>query len=82
MFSSFMNKEVVFIISSRNESVLEYRGLLCEESENTVKLKNATINVAMLNFQKNIFGGSIGDYYQNVEEIIINKNYIISCNKI
>ena len=80
MYNSFINKEVIIIVSSRTENVLEYCGLLCEETENTVKLRNATINIAMLNFQKNIFGSNIGGYQQNIDEIIINKQYIISCS--
>lgn len=80
MYSEFINKEVIVIVSSRAENVLEYIGLLCEENSNSIKLKNASINVGMLNFQKNIFGGNIGGYQQNIEEIIINKNYIISCS--
>ena len=81
MFKDLINNEVLIIVSSRAEFLLEYTGVLCEENENTLKLKNAEINQAMLNFQKNMFGSGIGNYKQNLEEVIINKNYVISCNK-
>lgn len=80
MYNSFINKEVTVIVASRADSILEYNGLLCEENEKTIKLKNVSINLAMLNFQKNLFGSNMGDYYENIEEMIINKDYIISCN--
>lgn len=80
MYNSFINKEVTVIVASRADSILEYNGLLCEENEKTIKLRNVSINLAMLNFQKNLFGSNMGDYYENIEEMIINKDYIISCN--
>lgn len=82
MFQDFINSEVLVIIATKSETVFEYIGVLTSEDENFIKLKNATINQAMLNFQKNIFGGEIGSYKDNIGEIIINKGYIISCNKI
>lgn len=35
----------------------------------------------VLNVQKNIFGIGMGVYKQNIEEVILNKNYIIACYK-
>lgn len=82
MFNDLINCEVVAIVSSRAEALLEYSGLLYEENEKYIKLKNVEVNFAMLNFQKSIFGGNINSYKQNIEEVILNKDYIISCNKV
>ena len=81
MFNDLINREVIVVVSSRTEFLLEYNGLLCEENENVIKLKNVDINQEMLNFQKNVFGSNMGIYKQNIDEVIINKNYVISCIK-
>ena len=46
----------------------------------TLKLKNVSVNLVMLNFQKNLFGSSYGSYKQNVDTVVLNKEYIISCS--
>lgn len=81
MYNSFINNEVVVLVSSRTDQMWEYTGLLSDVDENVLKLKNVEISQAMLNFQKNMFGASVGSYKQNVEEIIVNKKYIIACYK-
>lgn len=81
MFKDLINLEVEIIVSSRAETLLEYSGVLCEENDRFVKLKDVSINFAMLNFQKNIFGGNMNIYKQNIGEVILNKEYVISCNK-
>ena len=81
MFKELINNEVTVIVSSKTEMLLEYTGILSNEDETTIKLKNVYINIAMLNFQKNFFGSNMGSYKQNIDEVIINKRYIISCNK-
>ena len=80
MFKDMINFEVEIIVSSRAETLLEYTGILYEDDNSFIKLKDVTINYAMLNFQKNIFGGNISVYKENIEEVILNKDYIISCN--
>ena len=82
MFNSMINCQVEVIVSSHAETILEYIGILVEDDNNFIKLKNVTINYAMLNFQKSIFGGNINSYRNNIKEVILNKNYIISCNMI
>lgn len=81
MFNNFINCEVTVIVSSKSETLLEYNGILCDENETSIKLKNVSINFAMLNFQKSIFGSNINNYKEEIEEVILNKKYIISCNK-
>lgn len=81
MYSSLINNEVVVLIAPRTQSILECTGVLCDEDENALKLKNVELNQAMMNFQKNMFGTELGIYKQNLEEFIINKKYIIACYK-
>lgn len=81
MYKSLLNQEVEVIVSTRTEMVLEYNGIFVSEDVNTLVLKNVSITSAMLNFQKNMFGTGLGKYKENIDTVIINKNYIISCNK-
>ena len=82
MYKELVNKQVLVIVSSQTEMLLEYRGILVEDDEKNIKLKNTSINIAMPNFQKNFFGSNIGNYKKNISEVIVNKKYIISCSKI
>lgn len=81
MYSNYIGSKVVVIVSSRAEALWEYVGVLSDVDENFLKLKNAEINQMMLNFQKNMFGAGMGSYQKNIDEVILNKNYIISCYK-
>ena len=81
MYTDLINNKVVVIVSARTEALWEYTGILCEEDENSIKLKDAEITQAMLNVQKNMFGAGMAAYKQNIDEIILNKNYIVSCYK-
>ena len=80
MYKELVNKQVLVIVTSQTEMLLEFRGILVEENEQNLKLKNTSINIAMLNFQKNFFGSNIGNYKKNISEIVINKRYVISCS--
>ncbi|MBQ7136503.1 MAG: hypothetical protein IJO43_00820 [Bacilli bacterium] len=81
MYNNYIGSEVVVIVSSRAEALWEYIGVLSEVDDNFLKLKSVEINQMMLNFQKNMFGAGMGAYENNIDEVIINKNYIISCYK-
>lgn len=81
MYNEYVNSEVVVIVSSRAEALWEYSGVLSDIDENFLKLKNVEINQMMLTFQKNMFGSALGSYQKNIDEVILNKNYIISCYK-
>ena len=81
MYTDLIGERVTIVVSSRGENLLEYIGTLSSESDNTVELKNVDISYLMLNFQKGIFGGNINKYKENLEKVIINKRYIISCDK-
>lgn len=81
MYEDYLNCEVVIIISARTDTLWEYTGTLCDIDATTIKLKNVEITQAMLNVSKNMFGTGIGAYKKDIDEIILNKNYIISCHK-
>jgi len=81
MFKELINENVTVIVSGKGDTILEYNGLLVREEDNIIKLTNASISHMIPNFQKGIFGGDINKYKENIEEVIINKRYIISCNK-
>ena len=81
MYSSLIGEVVTVVVSSRSDNLLEYVGTLKSESEQAIELVNVDISYLMLNFQKGIFGGNISKYKDNLEKVIINKRYIVSCNK-
>lgn len=81
MYKSLVGEKVTVIISSRGDHLLEYIGTLSSESDDTLELTNVNIQYLMLNFQKGMFGGNMNVYKTNVDKVIINKRYIISCNK-
>ena len=81
MFNSFIGENVSVVISSRGDTLLEYVGKLISETDDAIELNNVDISYLMLNFQKGLFGGGISRYKQNVSKVVINKKYIISCDK-
>lgn len=81
MFEDLLNNQVEIITTTRGQNVFEYKGMLIKENNETVTLKNVSINYAITDFQKNVFGGNITTYKQNIEKVILNKKYIISCNQ-
>ena len=81
LYKSLIGENVTVVVSSRGENLLEYIGTLSSENVDTIELNNVSISYLMLNFQKGIFGGNINKYKENVEKVVINKRYIISCDK-
>lgn len=81
MYKSLVGEKVTIVVSSRGDNLLEYIGTLSSESDDVLELHNVDISYLMLNFQKGIFGGNINKYKENLEKVIINKRYIISCDK-
>ena len=79
MFKDLIGKDVLVLVATRGEMVLEYTGVLISEGENTLKLENVSISTAILSFQRNMFG-NINSYKDNISEIIVNKEYVVSCN--
>lgn len=81
MYKSLIGEKVTVIISSRGDHLLEYIGTLSSESDDSLELANVNIQYLMLNFQKGMFGGNMNVYKTNVNKVVINKRYVISCNK-
>ena len=81
MYKSLIGEKVTIVVSSRGDNLLEYVGTLASENEAAVELKNVNISYLMLKFQKGIFGDGLCKYKDDVDHVIINKRYIISCNK-
>ena len=80
MYKDLIGERVTVVVASRGDNVLEYSGVLAKETEYSIEMTNTDIAYLMLNFQKGIFGGSISKYKENLDRVIINKRYIISCN--
>jgi hypothetical protein len=81
MFKSMIGEKITVIVSSRGDNLLEYIGTLSNEFDNTIELKNVDISYLMLHFQKGIFGNDMYKYKESLNNVIINKRYIISCHK-
>lgn len=82
MYKEYENCIVNVIVSSHGESMLEYTGILISEYDNTIQLRDATITRVMQSLQKSIFGSEVMTYKRNISVVSINKNYVISCNKV
>ncbi len=80
MYNELIGKRVNVIISSRADNLLEYTGTLVSENNEIIELSNVNISYLILNIQKGIFGDNINKYKENVNKVIVNKKYIISCN--
>ncbi len=81
MFNTLIGEKVTIVVSSRGDNLLEYIGTIISEEEESIIMSNVDIQYLMLNFQKGIFGGNMNKYKENLDKVIINKRYIISCNK-
>ena len=81
MYKSLVGSKVTVVVSSRGDNLLEYIGTLASENEEAIELRDADISYLMLNFQKGIFGNNMCKYKENVSSVVINKRYIISCDR-
>ena len=74
--------EPVFVLATaRTGNILEYYGVLDAEDKDSVTLKDVTINFGAPNYQTKIISASIVKYKQNLEKVVINKDYVVSVNK-
>ena len=80
MFKDLLGEKATLIVSTRSDYILEYTGTITNENEYSVTLSNVSISIMMLNFQKGIFGNNMNVYRENLDEVVLNKKYIISCN--
>ena len=84
MYKSFVGEKVTVVVSSRGDNLLEYVGTLSNENEDAIELTNVDISYLMLSIQREVFGGlanNMRKYQENLERVIINKRYIIYCDK-
>lgn len=80
MFKDYMNKQVNVLVASRGDVFLEYFGTVVEENGAILKLKNVNILYAAPQIQRNILGAGMAQFKNNLNEVTINKEYIISVN--
>ena len=71
MYNSLLNQEVSIIVSIKGNGVYWYEGILSDEDETTLKLRNVVIRDYVGMFR-----------IDNLETVIINKEYVISCNNV
>ena len=77
MFKEYKDQQVNVLVASRGDVFLEYFGTVVEETEKTLKLKNVNILYAAPQMQRNIMGTGIAQFKTNLNEAVINKEYII-----
>jgi hypothetical protein len=80
MFKEYKDQQVNVLVASRGDVFLEYFGTVVEETEKTLKLKNVNILYAAPQMQRNIMGTGIAQFKTNLNEAVINKEYIIGIN--
>ena len=71
MYKSLVGEKVTVVVSSRGDNLLEYVGTLSSENEDAIELTNVSF-LGINNMRK---------YQENLEKVIINKRYVISCDK-
>lgn len=81
MYKDLINEEVTVLVATKGDTVLEYNGTLVSENDNEIELKDATICTMLLNLQRNMFGSNMTKYKEDIDKVVINKKYIISCIK-
>ena len=82
MFESFIGERVIVDVSTGGEKLLEYMGVLSSESEDTIVLTNLDIYYLTKVFNANCWTNEkLQKYRSNMSKVIINKKYIISCEK-
>ena len=80
MFKEYKDQQVNVLVASRGDVFLEYFGTVVEETEKTLKLKNFNILYAAPQIQRNILGSGMAQFKNNLNEAVINKEYIIGIN--
>jgi hypothetical protein len=80
MFKEYKDQQVNVLVASRGDVFLEYFGTVVEETEKTLKLKNVNILYAAPQIQRNILGSGMAQFKNNLNEAVINKEYIIGIN--
>ena len=84
MFKEFIGQPVEVIVRTGAEYSLNYTGVFEEESDKSIKLKNVYIkalsSASAQAMTSKMFGTGMLYMKENVPTVVINKDYIISCN--
>lgn len=81
MYKDLINEKVTVLVATRGDVVLEYEGTLTEENDTEIVLNDASIATMLMSVQVSMFGKNMTKYREDIDKIIINKKYIISCLK-
>ena len=81
MYKDLINERVAVLVATRGDVVLEYEGILTEENDTEIVLNDASIATMLMSVQVSMFGKNMTKYREDIDKIIINKKYIISCLK-
>ena len=81
MYKDLINERVTVLVATKGDVVLEYEGTLTEENNTEIVLVDATIATMLMSVQVSMFGKNMTKYREDIDKIIINKKYIISCLK-
>ena len=81
MYKDLINEEVTILVATKGDIVLEYNGTLVLEIDNEIELKDATISTMLMNVQRSVFGSNMTKYREDIDKVVVNKKFIISCIK-
>ncbi|MBR2603679.1 MAG: hypothetical protein IKE10_01455 [Bacilli bacterium] len=81
MYKDLINEEVTILVATKGDIVLEYNGTLVLETDNEIELKDATISTMLMNVQRSVFGSNMTKYREDIDKVVVNKKFIISCIK-
>jgi hypothetical protein len=81
MYKDLINERVTVLVATRGDVVLEYEGILTEENDTEIVLNDASIATMLMSIQVSMFGKNMNKYREDIDRVVINKKYIISCLK-
>ena len=81
MYERFMNNQVSVFVTPKTSTFMEYKGTLVDENEETIVLNNVVIEFAATAAAKSFISGA-SLYKSNIDTVVINKEFIISCNSL
>ena len=81
MYKNLIGEKVTVLVATKGDVVLEYEGTLVEENDTEIVLNDASIATMLMSVQVSMFGKNMTKYREDIDKIIINKKYIISCLK-
>ena len=81
MYKDLINDRVTVLVATRGDVVLEYEGTLTEENDTEIVLNDASIATMLMSVQVYKKKKNMTKYREDIDKIIINKKYIISCLK-